>query len=653
MTATWQRLRARSGLTSLLAGLALAIIFCMQLACARNAPSRVDLTRLARADIVIQTQGAMPVPGIAGSPARRDIALPFSWDKMVGGLDGVAVLTFAFPRTVAASEPMAIATRIGNAFSVSLNGAEVSRMGVPGDRYHDTGKEYRLIVLPAPLLRDQNQLVITLYAQGGRNAGVTVVDIGSLAAARQAALSERRVRTYGALVVATISAMLGTLGLLIWMRQRETLYLTYAGGELLWSLQVSDTLLEVSPLPWPWWGAVVYAAYAIAPVLICKFLLMVLRRHHGWVRVALNGYLVLAVPVSLLVAIGRMPGLWPAWQTVLVLLALWVATLTVYHGVRSGKGEPRVLAVVVVLTAAAAIRDLVVIRLLPGGYGTSSWSRYAWILFGLTLGWIIAEQLRKASLAVARLNVTLSERLAAQEAMLQATFRERMGAERREAVGEERLRLTRDMHDGLGSQLAGALHLARNPNVPREVLADHLAQTLDQLKLTVDAMQDIEGDVASLLGALRYRISPRIEAAGLRLAWAVEALPPVPRWTAQQSRDLQLLLYEALSNVLQHAGATSVRLQARLSPGQAAIEIVLSDDGRGFDTSDADAPLPAIGEGPIGAAPHRGQGTANMRLRARRLGARLDVQSAPTGTRICLTLPLADAAARQPGPAGA
>jgi signal transduction histidine kinase len=392
----------------------------------------------------------------------------------------------------------------------------------------------------------------------------------------------------------------------------------------------------------------VHAAYAIAPVLICKFMLMVLRKHHGRVRLALDGYLVMTVPVSLLIAVGRMPALWPAWQTVLVMLSLWVAAITIHHSVRNGGAEPRVLAVVVMLTAAAAVRDLVVIRLLSGGYGTSSWSRYAWILFGLTLGWIIAEQLRKATLAVARLNVTLSERLAAQEANLQAAFRERMDAERREAVSEERLRLTRDMHDGLGSQLAGALHLARNPNVPREALAAHLAEALDQLKLTVDAMQDIEGDIASLLGALRYRISPRVEAAGIRLAWAVEALPPMPRWTAQQSRDLQLLLYEALSNVLQHASATSVRLQARVRPGHATIEIILSDNGRGFDASGTDAPLPASGDTAITTPAQRGQGSANMRLRARRLGAQLDVQSSPMGTRICLTLPLADVTQSEP-----
>jgi hypothetical protein len=68
--------------------------------------------------------------------------------------------------------------------------------------------------------------------------------------------------------------------------------------------------------------------------------------------------------------------------------------------------------------------------------------------------------------------------------------------------------------------------------------------------------QDTEGDIASLLGALRYRLNPRLAAAGVQLACAVESLPEIAGWTLQKSRDLQLILFEAFSNLMTHAGAT-------------------------------------------------------------------------------------------------
>jgi signal transduction histidine kinase len=58
-----------------------------------------------------------------------------------------------------------------------------------------------------------------------------------------------------------------------------------------------------------------------------------------------------------------------------------------------------------------------------------------------------------------------------------------------------------------------------------------------------------------LLAALRYRLEPRLAAAGIELEWAVDEVAPVKRLDAQAMRQLQFLLFEAISNVLQHAQA--------------------------------------------------------------------------------------------------
>jgi hypothetical protein len=114
--------RHRFGPIALLAGLALVIAIVTLAACSRQEPAHNDLTRLTRARAVIETQGSAntfdtrDATDATDVNSQRDITLPFNWDKTVGGADGLAVLTLAFARTGPPSEPMAIATRIGNAF---------------------------------------------------------------------------------------------------------------------------------------------------------------------------------------------------------------------------------------------------------------------------------------------------------------------------------------------------------------------------------------------------------------------------------------------------------------------------------------------------------------------------------------------------------
>src|SRR5690606_16394793 len=102
----------------------------------------------------------------------------------------------------------------------------------------------------------------------------------------------------------------------------------------------------------------------------------------------------------------------------------------------------------------------------------------------------------------------------------------------------ERQRLMRDMHDGLGSQLVGALQLAQDSRVPAPMVARAVQEAVDNLRLTVDAMQDSDGNIATLLGAIRYRLAPRFASSGIALQWDVGPLPTPAGWGAQNARHL-------------------------------------------------------------------------------------------------------------------
>jgi signal transduction histidine kinase len=87
--------------------------------------------------------------------------------------------------------------------------------------------------------------------------------------------------------------------------------------------------------------------------------------------------------------------------------------------------------------------------------------------------------------------------------------------------------------------------------------------------------------------------------------------------------SLQRILLEAITNALRHSGARRLRFVARGRSGS-RIEIRVEDHGCGFDPAQ---PVPGLG-------------LANMRARAEKIGASIDIDSAPgRGTVVALVLP--------------
>jgi signal transduction histidine kinase len=200
----------------------------------------------------------------------------------------------------------------------------------------------------------------------------------------------------------------------------------------------------------------------------------------------------------------------------------------------------------------------------------------------------------------------------------------------REAVVSERARIIRDMHDGLGSQLVGLLSTVQAGEYTQAELTSEVQEAIDQLRLTIDTLEPLGNDLSSLLGQLRFRLESRLRKIGFQVDWRVDKLPGGEAMDTQGLASLQRLLYEVFSNIMKHARAQRVVVRGRHDAAQGFNEIVISDDGQGFDMAQ-DA---------------GGRGLRNMRDRAFQLGARIDIESQPGGgTRVALRLPCDDLAA--------
>lgn len=192
-----------------------------------------------------------------------------------------------------------------------------------------------------------------------------------------------------------------------------------------------------------------------------------------------------------------------------------------------------------------------------------------------------------------------------------------------------RLRLARDLHDEIGSNLAGIAvlgELGADSSDPRQQedwreVQRAARQSMDSMREVLwlmDAREDSGHDFARQLQVTAARML-----AGHEVVWTPipEVLPA--RWNLQRRRQAFLIFKEALANIVRHARATRVELSLICGPD--SVELAIADNGCGFETG--------AGAG--------GMGLASMRERARSCRATLEIHSGPgRGTRLCLRSPL-------------
>lgn len=206
--------------------------------------------------------------------------------------------------------------------------------------------------------------------------------------------------------------------------------------------------------------------------------------------------------------------------------------------------------------------DLLTVRESILGPPLQPLSHHALFFFVLLLAWIVVQRYSASVDEVRALNAGLAQRLNEREAQLSQTF-ETLRAQREEqAALQERQRIMRDIHDGVGSQLVGLLSLVRQAESDRPVLEQHVSSALDELRLAVDSQQPVHGDLTIVLATLRYRLQSRLQAAGIAIVWDVSPLPHLGNLSPQAVLQIQRILLEAFTNVIRHSQAKTVTVSA-------------------------------------------------------------------------------------------
>jgi signal transduction histidine kinase len=184
-----------------------------------------------------------------------------------------------------------------------------------------------------------------------------------------------------------------------------------------------------------------------------------------------------------------------------------------------------------------------------------------------------------------------------------------------------------ELHDGVGGQLVAMLAMMENRSSNTEEIKDAVRAALDDLRLMIDSLDSIEGDIPVVLGMFRSRIEPRLAAQNIRFDWRVTDLPSVPDIGPHQVLQILRILQESVTNIIKHADADVVTVKTDYTPGDIGtgiISIEVKDNGKGLGSKPSTS----------------GHGMETMSRRAQELGGSVAMQSDSDGTAILLTIPV-------------
>ncbi|PKL88280.1 MAG: hypothetical protein CVV23_11130 [Ignavibacteriae bacterium HGW-Ignavibacteriae-2] len=198
-----------------------------------------------------------------------------------------------------------------------------------------------------------------------------------------------------------------------------------------------------------------------------------------------------------------------------------------------------------------------------------------------------------------------------------------MSAEMEKKMGDEKLRISRELHDNIGSQLTfvissldNIIYVEKNNPFTEKLKSLALSgrETLEDLRNTIWAIRKKEGDLSQII----YKIND--------LIYKMNLMTPTISFNNQTDQEYNLtstqllnsyrIIQEAIQNALKHSEASEIIIEFK--SGIDELIITIKDNGKGFDVNEI----------------YEGSGLDNIRHRCNEASGQSKIESGPGGTLI-------------------
>lgn len=199
---------------------------------------------------------------------------------------------------------------------------------------------------------------------------------------------------------------------------------------------------------------------------------------------------------------------------------------------------------------------------------------------------------------------------------------------------EERRRIAREIHDGLGQELAAAKMildgiLSKDSSPAMRQAAADASQLVDRAIQQVRTISHLLHppllDEVGLVSALRWYLEGLSERSGISINLEIDP-PNLSRLREELETAIFRIIQEALTNMFRHSGARNGRV--RVTENEGRIVVTVSDDGKGIEEQVIQLRPDSVGVG-IG----------GMRQRVNELGGSLRLANANPGTIVEVVIP--------------
>ena len=197
---------------------------------------------------------------------------------------------------------------------------------------------------------------------------------------------------------------------------------------------------------------------------------------------------------------------------------------------------------------------------------------------------------------------------------------------------EERARMARDLHDGLGGMLSGIklnLSSMKGNVIIQEQDAQLFAKSISQLDNAIAEMRRVAHNMMPE-ALLKFGLNEAIQdyCDGINESNTIKIKYTQIGLTQPLEKSVEVILYrimqELTTNAIKHAGAKNIFIQ--LSKNEGVLHLIVEDDGIGFDTTQLKNT--------------NGSGLHNVQTRVDYLKGSMEIQSSPSGTSITLEIPV-------------
>jgi len=472
--------------------------------------------------------------------------------------------------------------------------------------------------------RGANIIMVRVQADKNCRGALHAMQVGSDAQLRPKYEHAMILQIDAMKVLLVLSLFVSAITLVLWLfrRRKDAMYGWYALGTFFWGIYIQYFFVQdisVSAHTWMW--LTFSSGYGMI-ISMMLFTQLFMGLQCNWCLRLMPVYGLLASALLFATPLDSIMNVIALSFAGILLFSLFIMRHLVRYIYEHRDIEAALLSFGILVNIGFGLHDLLMLKLVwsPSIYLLN----YGTPLMFLAMGMILVNRFLSVLKESERLNLELDERVQQREGELLAAHKQLRAVERKEAILQERERMVEDLHDGMGGQLAAALALVDKQD-GSSLLKQALEDAMLDFRLVIDSMDKDCCDIATLLGMLRMRLEPQLQAADIELRWhyAGDVDDPETRdINPEVSLHILRIVQEAISNAIRHASASLIEVSILSTDDELSIRV--RDNG--------------IGMHETGNSKSRGggHGIGHMYKRAARVGVQLAINSSSQGVEVCL-----------------